>query len=174
MSNDQFVYYTRKSNAQYITSLAIDADTVSQYADKQTVTIGEIARAIRECPLPKADLVVGIGSGGIVPASLIAFHLGIPLKTMWLNYRDPDNRPRFADPKLVSFWTNPDGAGTILLVDDVSVSGKTLDAAKRLLAGLGVTTVVMKGKADYVLLPDISTCVHWPWSKPHNQSANES
>jgi hypothetical protein len=34
-----------------------------------------------------------------------------------------------------------------------------------LLAGHEVTTLVMKGKADYVLFPEVRTCVQWPWKE---------
>ncbi|MEM8970289.1 MAG: hypothetical protein AAGE93_27990, partial [Bacteroidota bacterium] len=51
----------------------------------------------------------------------------------------------------------------ILLVDDVSVTGKTLKTVKAELAEYRVTTFVLKGKADLVVFPDIGTCVDWPW-----------
>ena len=51
----------------------------------------------------------------------------------------------------------------ILLVDDVSVSGKTMNAALEQLEGLNVRTLAMKGKADFVLFPEIKDCVKWPW-----------
>ncbi len=51
----------------------------------------------------------------------------------------------------------------LLLVDDVSVSGKTMKMAKEALAGNEVKTLALKGKADYVLFPEISECVKWPW-----------
>lgn len=133
---------------------------------RRSVSMDKITRAVRGLSLPRADLVVGIGSGGIVPASLIAFNFKLPLTVMWLNYRDPQNRPRYADPRLVREWMPPKNAGTILLVDDVSVTGKTLAAAKSLLSSHTIITIVMKGMADHVLLPDITTCVHWPWSTP--------
>ena len=53
----------------------------------------------------------------------------------------------------------------ILLVDDVSVSGKTMAVALSQLKGLSVKTFAMKGKADYVLFPDIQDCVKWPWKE---------
>ena len=131
---------------------------------KRVLEFQEITQAIRDTPFPHCDLVVGIGSGGVVPASLIAFHLGKPLRTIRVNYRDADNRPRHAAPQLISPVAIPAGIGTILLVDDVSVSGKTLGLVKKLLANYSVTTVVMKGSADFALFPDITTCVQWPWS----------
>jgi hypoxanthine phosphoribosyltransferase len=51
----------------------------------------------------------------------------------------------------------------MLLVDDVSVSGKTLNEALRYFEGLQIKTLTMKGRADYVLFPEIQDCVKWPW-----------
>jgi hypoxanthine phosphoribosyltransferase len=55
-----------------------------------------------------------------------------------------------------------------LLVDDVSVTGKTLEEARSLFKGNHITTFVFKGKADFVLLPDIKDCVDWPWKYSKN------
>jgi hypoxanthine phosphoribosyltransferase len=58
----------------------------------------------------------------------------------------------------------PKGA-RILLVDDVSVSGQTLALARSLLKGYEVITFTLKGKADFVLFPEITACVNWPWKQ---------
>jgi|SRR5690554_609018 len=123
----------------------------------------EITKRLKMLSLPEVDLVVGIGSGGIVPAGIVAFHLNAELQIMVLNYRDEENNPRYDKPKIIQM---PDGDlkdKRILLVDDVSVSGKTMNAALDLLEGLHVTTFAMKGKADYVLFPEVKDCVKWPW-----------
>ena len=123
----------------------------------------EIAKRLKSMALPETDLVLGIGTGGIVPASLVAFHLNAELQVMVLNYRDEQNTPRYDQPRVLQ-KPGPDLEGKrILLVDDVSVSGKTLDAAMQQLKGLQVKTLTMKGKADYVLFPEIKDCVKWPW-----------
>lgn len=96
-------------------------------------------------------------------ASLVAYQLGRPLSIMELSYRDPDNQPRYSTPKLLSDFDPSELPAKLLLVDDVSVSGKTLETAKELLGKRDVTTVVLKGKADIVLFPKIASCVHWPW-----------
>jgi len=114
--------------------------------------------------LPATDLVIGIGSGGIVPASLAAFHLNAELRIVTLNYRDEQNNPRHEEPVVLNIPPGMELEGKrILLVDDVSVSGKTLQAARTLLAGHQVKTLTMKGNADYVLFPEIRECVQWPW-----------
>lgn len=123
----------------------------------------QISERLKALELPEFDLVIGIGSGGIPPATFVAFYLNTELQVMVMNYRDEKNTPRYDEPQLLNKpeW-NLEGK-KILLVDDVSVSGKTMDAAKKQLAGFNVTTLAMKGKADYVLFPEIKDCVKWPW-----------
>jgi len=123
-----------------------------------------ISERIRQQQLPEVELVIGIGNGGIVPASLLAFMLNKELRIIVLNYRDENNTPRYEDPLVINL---PEGLNLngkkVLLVDDVSVTGKTLGRAKELLVGAEVTTLTMKGKADVVLFPEIRDCVRWPW-----------
>jgi uncharacterized protein len=123
-----------------------------------------ISERLKELQLPRFDLIIGIGTGGIVPAALVAFHLNTELKVMVLNYRDELNKPLYEDPKVITLpgdWKLP--VKRILLVDDVSVTGKTLQKARELLSGYDVTTLTMKGNADFVLFPEIKDCVRWPW-----------
>ena len=125
----------------------------------------EIRARLKRCALPDVDRVIGIGSGGVVPAALVAYELERPLTILPINYRDPENQPRYEKPKLLATIPLNESDHTLLLVDDVSVSGKTLDLAKQLLAKYQVTTLVMKGNADIVLFPEIKACVHWPWQE---------
>ncbi len=122
-----------------------------------------ISKALWEIPLPDVDCVVGIATGGIMPASLIAHQLRRPLFLVEINYRAPNNSPQRPAPEpLGELPVIPQGA-RILLVDDVSVTGKTLHIAKSLFAGHSVITFTLKGCAEIVLFPDIVECVHWPW-----------
>lgn len=127
----------------------------------------EIAKRLKAAPLPETDLVIGIGTGGIVPASLAAFQLNAELRIITLNYRDEKNTPRYEEPVVLNMPSNLELKGKkILLVDDVSVSGKTLNAALELLKGFQVTTLTMKGKAaDIILFPEVKDCVKWPWKE---------
>ena len=61
----------------------------------------DIRNRLVSAGLPKADVVVGIGTGGIVPASLVAFHLGCELKIMTLNFRDEKNAPQHNEPMVL-------------------------------------------------------------------------
>jgi uncharacterized protein len=123
----------------------------------------EISARLKQLDLPETDVVIGIGSGGLVPASVVAFHLNAELQVMVLNYRDEQNTPRYEEPKLLRKPLGELEGKRILLVDDVSVSGKTMQAALAQLGGLNVKTLAMKGKADYILFPEIKDCVLWPW-----------
>ena len=127
----------------------------------------EISKRIGDLNLPYFDLVIGIADGGTVPASLVAYKLGIDLKMIKINYRDVQNRPIYNEPVILSQENITDKK--VLLVDDVSVSGKTLETAIKLLQGNSITTLTLKGKADYVLFPEISECVNWPWKLPQNK-----
>ena len=123
----------------------------------------EISKRLKQIELPEIDIVIGIGTGGIPAATFVAYHLNAELEVMVLNYRDEQNNPRYDSPKIIEKreW-NLDGK-KILLVDDVSVSGKTMNVALEQLKGYNVKTLAMKGKADFVLFPEIKDCVKWPW-----------
>lgn len=110
------------------------------------------------------DGVIGIASGGVVPAALVAQRLGVELKVIALNYRDAANEPRFAEPRLLSPVPELGTWRRVLLVDDVYVSGKSWHAARALLpAAVEVLPFVMKGKVEFALIRDIDGCVIWPW-----------
>jgi len=125
----------------------------------------EICKRIEEFKFPAIDMVIGIARGGAVPASLIACHLNKPLEVVRIKYRDEDNKPIYPFPKM--FMTIDPLTirnKSILLVDDVSVTGKTMDAARNLIPAHKIYTCVLKGYADYTLMPDMNTCVKWPWN----------
>jgi xanthine phosphoribosyltransferase len=110
------------------------------------------------------DLVVGIASGGIVPAALVAMRLAVELKVIALNYRDEANEPRYPEPRLLSSVPNLGSARRILLVDDVYVTGKSWQSARLALPNtLEVIPFVLKGRVDFALIRDVDGCVQWPW-----------
>ena len=133
-------------------------------SDKVVLDFVTIGQRLRACALPEVDRVVGIGTGGVVPAALVAYELARPLTILTLNYRAPeDNSPRYSAPRLLGAAVGLLPGERLLLVDDVSVSGKTLNTAVALLSGHEITTLVMKGQADIVLFPEVGQCVQWPW-----------
>jgi adenine/guanine phosphoribosyltransferase-like PRPP-binding protein len=123
----------------------------------------QITQRLQTIPFPEIDLVIGIGSGGVPAATMVAYHLNAELEVMTLNYRDEQNNPRYDNPRLLQMPNWQLEGKRILLVDDVSVSGKTMNAALALLPNLNIKTCAMKGKADFVLFPEIKDCVKWPW-----------
>jgi hypoxanthine phosphoribosyltransferase len=132
--------------------------------EKVDLSMEEITRRIKAVEFPAAEAVVGIQTGGRIPATLISFHLGLPVYMLPINFRDENNNPSFDEPQIVGECKAlPPGGCRILLVDDVSVSGKTLAKARELLPGFEITTFVLKGRADLVLFPEIKPCVNWPW-----------
>jgi len=123
----------------------------------------EISERLKSIDFPHVDLVIGIGTGGVPAATMVAYHLNAELQVMTLNYRDVNNTPLYDEPKVLSTPAWQLEGKQILLVDDVSVSGKTMNAALEILRGYNVKTCAMKGKADFVLFPEIKDCVKWPW-----------
>ena len=123
----------------------------------------EITKRLKTIDFPEVDVVIGIGSGGVPAATMLAYHLDAELLVMTLNYRDEKNNPRYTEPKVLEKASWDLDGKRILLVDDVSVSGKTMQAALAQLQGLNVKTCAMKGKAEFVLFPEIKECVKWPW-----------
>lgn len=129
----------------------------------QDVSFPEICKALKGLELPACQLVVGIGEGGIVPAALVASIMGCDLKIVRFNYRNENNLPQHHEPLLLNAPEVPEEIMKILLVDDIAVSGKTLNAAKKLFKQQEVATMVFAGRADYVLFPEIHNCLRWPW-----------
>lgn len=133
---------------------------------KKSLSFEAIVERFDETELPNVDAVVGIQTGGRIPAILCAYRLKCPLYMLPIHFRDPDNKPEFDEPIIFSedFRSPPKGQ-RILLVDDVSVSGKTLETAKEMLGDkyASIQTLVLKGKGDIVLFPEIKNCVAWPW-----------
>lgn len=127
------------------------------------LTIGEIKDRVEKLELPSFDLIIGIANGGTVPASLVSYKTGTALRMIKINFRNEDNNPQHEQPVLLDGVEKNFSNFNLLLIDDVSVTGKTLDLAKSILRGNKISTLVFKGKADYVLFPEIDTCVNWPW-----------
>lgn len=130
-----------------------------------SLSFGAITERLARWKFPAGiDGVVGIATGGVVPAALVARQLGLELKVIALNYRDEANEPRFASPRLISGVPDIGAWRRILLVDDVYVSGKSWHAARVCLPREAeVLPFVLKGKVEFALFRDVDGCVHWPW-----------
>ena len=81
-----------------------------------------------------------------------------------INYRDHENRPRFADARLLEEGPPPFPGKAVLLVDDVSRTGRTLARARAYLAGSTVKTFLVNGEADYCLYKT-EECLRMPWKR---------
>lgn len=141
----------------------------------QEIEFLSIRERIKQIKIPSVDMVIGVATGGTVPAALVAYEIGRPLMVCEINYRDEANVPRYTEPRVRGAISVPRGVRRVLLVDDVAVSGKTLNAAKALLPDLEIVTLVCKAKAgtaDIILFPDMPGCVMWPW-KMYADSRNE-
>ena len=130
---------------------------------KVTVGFADVSERLKRLALPEVDCVIGIATDGIVPASLVAHQLGKPMHLLHINFRTADNATRYESPRVLAALPALRAGQHILLVDDVAVSGATLERARQELASQQITTLVMKGSANFVLFPEITSCVQWPW-----------
>jgi uncharacterized protein len=124
----------------------------------------ELDRALSEMAEERFDVIVGVAQGGIIPAALIQQEWEIPMRIVRINYRDHENKPRFDDALLQEDGPFPYTGKRILLVDDVSRTGRTLSRAKEYLAGNIVKTFLVNGSADYGLF-NTKECLRMPWKR---------
>ena len=135
-------------------------------SEKVNLSFEEITRRFDQVTLPEVDAVVGIQTGGRIPAVMCAYRLKCPLYMLPIHFRDQANQPEHEDPVVFADIPQLPASGQrILLVDDVSVTGKTMKIAREILSkrNFSISTFVLKGKGDIVLFPDIKNCVNWPW-----------
>ncbi|MBU9889120.1 MAG: phosphoribosyltransferase [Candidatus Omnitrophica bacterium] len=130
------------------------------------LSFDRIVRRLFQERLPRVDLVLAVAEGGLVPGALAALRLGVPMGTVRVRFRDKGNREIYKAPRVFKRPVIPRGVRSVLIADDVSVTGKTLEAARALVPRtVKVRTLVLKGRADIVLFPEIRPCVNWPWNK---------
>ncbi len=114
------------------------------------------------------NLVVGIARGGVILAAAAAFRLGAPLETVSASLYD-DGKPageKSKEPQIGSISSAVAGK-KILLVDDVSNTGRTMQAVRAALISSGaseVKTFAYAGKADFSCAP-FQKCLQFPWEK---------
>ena len=110
------------------------------------------------------DLIVAIANGGVIPAAILNQRLGLELQLLKINLRDPEQRPRYDAPRLLSPIDFEVKGKRILLVEDRVKTGATLEYARKLLReqdALSVKTFAVNGKADYALYDE--SCFCFPW-----------
>jgi len=125
--------------------------------------LADVQKRIKELRFHETfDLIVAVARGGIIPAVLLQAVHGWDLEWIWLNFRADDQTPVRPRPELVKPLTFDPVGRSILVVDDRSRTGGTLNRARELLVGARVLkTLVVNGQADYVLFDE--DCFYFPW-----------
>ena len=129
-------------------------------------------RVLAEMAGERFDLIVAIARWGVIPAGLLQQELHLPLRVIAINYRDEKNAPRYDDAKILEDVPFPIKGKTILLVDDVSRTGRTIARASEYLAGNTIRTFLLNGKvlegipfaADYELF-HTDECLRMSWKR---------
>ena len=129
----------------------------------KTKTFNEIIEKVKSFEInEKFDVICGIMNGGVIPAYLIAEKLKTDLVYIKVQYRDENNKIIFETPKVRGINDFDFNGKKVLIVDDRSKTGATLNAAKNYFSDAGVVkTLVFNGKADYFLYNE--DCFLFPW-----------
>ena len=108
------------------------------------------------------DIIVAIANGGIIPAAIINQRLNTGVELLKINLRDPNQKPIYDSPRLVSSIDFEFRDKTILLVEDRIKTGATVKFAIDLLNGAKqIKTFAVNGRADYSLYDE--ECFRFPW-----------
>ena len=113
----------------------------------------------------KPDIIIAVARGGWVPARIISDRLGVrAAASMGITFYDHDKKIANG-PTITQFTPELSKGKKVLLVDDVSDSGKSLWLAKEKLLEAGaskviVATIHIKAKTSFV--PDF-------WAKEENR-----
>ncbi len=128
------------------------------------ISIDSIMEKVKDKIKREYDIVIAIGRGGILPAYLISRYLDIPLKIIYSEFRNEKHEQKFKNPKI---HIHKDILNLknyrILLVDDISNTGKTINKVKQKLLKNIITTAVIYGDADISLFGSHDECIKWPW-----------
>jgi hypoxanthine phosphoribosyltransferase len=118
-----------------------------------------LAALLPEAARWRPDIVVGIARGGLVPATMAATTLALPLAS--LAYDCTAERPIWLGP--------PPVAGRVLLVDDGCSSGRTMSGARAALLAEGracLTLAVVHDPDCALYVPDLSHPMQELWRFP--------
>ena len=129
-----------------------------------TELYGKLDDALAWIQGERFEAIVAVANGGIMPAALLHEECGLPMSVVHINYRDHENKPRFPDARLLQDGPAPFPGKKVLLVDDVSRTGRTLARAREYLSASTVLTFLLNGKADFSLY-DTAECLRMPWKR---------
>jgi len=124
----------------------------------------ESLKNVREAP----DILIAVGRGGIIPAAIVAKQLELDMAIIWIRQYNDEMPPKriYDAPKLTKPFDADVSGKRVLIVDDISRSGKTLDAAKSEILKHGakeVKTLVFVGRGADIVLFQTDACAEFPW-----------
>ena len=123
----------------------------------------EVLKRFRDITFDETfDIIVAIANGGIIPATILNQRLNIDIELLKINLRDPNQKPKYDSPKLISPVDFVFKDKSILLVEDRIKTWATVNFAIDLLNGAKkIRTFAVNGKADYSLYDE--ECFKFPW-----------
>ncbi|MEA1986234.1 MAG: phosphoribosyltransferase [Candidatus Marinimicrobia bacterium] len=128
------------------------------------ISLDSIINQIKEKLTKDYDIVIAIGRGGILPGYLISRFVDIPMKIVYVDFRNDKHEQKYENPKVkINADIKKIKDKKILIVDDISNSGKTIKSVKKQIPNNEITTVVIYGNADISLFGKHDECIEWPW-----------
>jgi len=131
-----------------------------------------VKKLIKQLRKFQFDAIVGISTGGLIPTAVIANEFNIKPRIVGIKYYKDIEVPG-EKPSIYQHILEGLANKTVLLVDDIADSGKTLELAKDYVYWKGAKTVIVATlhmKPDCVITPDAyvrvtDKWVVYPWEK---------
>ncbi|MFC1454927.1 phosphoribosyltransferase [Candidatus Undinarchaeota archaeon] len=124
----------------------------------------------------KADLILSLGNGGLVPAAILSHILRTRLDMICIQYYEDGMKPekKYSEPTLITPFVLDIKGKKIILVDDFQHSGASMEKAIQILKDNGATnikSIVIAGNAGALIQSE--GCVKFPWNTARRLSKGE-
>ena len=123
----------------------------------------------------RPDLIIGIGRGGLLPATLLSYKMSIPLGVISIQtYNDKRGTDTLKINTNVCTTLPIESIKSVLIVDDIADSGETLGIARAEMMKKfpNVQTATIHYKKKSIIKPDYfykevpnNTWIEYPWAE---------
>jgi hypoxanthine phosphoribosyltransferase len=140
------------------------------FVDYQTIT-SACDKLYNEIKWEKVDYLIGIGRGGLIPATILAYKLNLPVYNLGLTSYRGSTRGSIIEYQSIDL-TILNKEKNILIVDDLADSGSSLhyavDKFKGLVGKVLTATLYLKGNSTftpdfYAYEADPETWIEFPY-----------
>jgi hypoxanthine phosphoribosyltransferase len=108
--------------------MAITKKEYLEWSDIDELVLN-IADDICKSSLPKFKTILAIARGGLIPAQMLAYKLGIK-EVQLLGIRSREENGDIKHPSTIEYYGGPKLGGNVLVVDDINDSGLSFSAVE--------------------------------------------